>query len=87
MIGLEAHPATTLAERVVALLGADGPQTADGLCSGVLGMPGAPAAVAERLAVALLAADPRVRQLTDGRWSLVAEECGSLLKEFFLARR
>jgi DNA polymerase III subunit epsilon len=38
-------------------------------------------AVAERLAVALLAADPRVRQLTDGRWSLVAEACGSPLIE------
>jgi DNA polymerase-3 subunit epsilon len=47
----------------------------------VLGIPTAPSAVAERLAVALLAADPRVRQLTDGRWSLVAEACGSPLIE------
>ena len=81
MIGLEAHPATTLAERVVLLLGAKGPKTADALCTGVLGMAGAPMAVAERLAVALLAADPRVRQLADGRWSLVAEACGSPLIE------
>jgi DNA polymerase-3 subunit epsilon len=79
VIGLEAHPATTLAERVVTLLGAGGPQTAGALCSDVLGMPAAPVAVAERLAVALLAADPRVRQLADGRWSLVAEACGSPL--------
>jgi DNA polymerase-3 subunit epsilon len=81
VIGLEAHPATTLAERVLTLLGADGPQPADALCSGVLGLRGAPTAVAERLAVALLAADPRVRQLADGRWSLVAEACGSPLIE------
>jgi DNA polymerase-3 subunit epsilon len=81
VIGLEVHPATTLAERVVLLLGAEGPKTADALCTGVLGMAGAPAAVAERLAVALLAADPRVRQLADGRWSLVAEACGSPLIE------
>jgi DNA polymerase-3 subunit epsilon len=47
----------------------------------VLGIPCAPGPVAERLAVALLAADPRVRQLTDGRWSLVAEACGSPLIE------
>jgi DNA polymerase III subunit epsilon len=66
---------------VVLLLGSNGPQSAGSLCSGVLGIPGAPAAVAERLAVALLAADPRVRQLTDGRWSLIAEACGSPLLE------
>ena len=66
---------------MVLLLGADGPQSAGALCSGVLGIPVAPPAVAERLAVALLAADPRVRQLTDGRWSLVAEACGSPLIE------
>jgi DNA polymerase-3 subunit epsilon len=81
VIGLEAHPDTTLAERVVARLGAEGPQTAGALCADVLGIPGAPLTVAERLAVALLAADPRVRQLTDGRWSLVAEACGSPLIE------
>jgi DNA polymerase-3 subunit epsilon len=81
VIGLEVHPVTTLAERVLLLLGAEGPQTAGTLCTEVLGMPAAPPAVAERLAVALLAADPRVRQLTDGRWSLVAEACGSPLIE------
>jgi DNA polymerase-3 subunit epsilon len=81
VIGLETHPATTLAERVLLLLGSQGPQTAGTLCGDVLGIPAAPAAVADRLAVALLAADPRVRQLTDGRWSLVAEACGSPLIE------
>ncbi len=81
MIGLATYPATSLAERVMLLLGSEGPQTADALCADVLGIPEAPAAVAERLAVALLAADPRVRQLPDGRWSLVAEACGSPLIE------
>jgi len=37
--------------------------------------------VAERLAVALLGPDPRVCQLADGRWSLVAEARGSPLLE------
>jgi DNA polymerase-3 subunit epsilon len=37
--------------------------------------------VAERLAVALFAADPRVTQLEDGRWALVAEAQGSPLLE------
>jgi DNA polymerase-3 subunit epsilon len=45
----------------------------------VLGLAGAPTAVADRIAVALLGPDPRVRQLSDGRWSLVAEVQGSPL--------
>ncbi|HEU5170690.1 MAG TPA: 3'-5' exonuclease, partial [Gemmatimonadales bacterium] len=75
------HPATTLAERVLLLLADGGPQPARVLCAEVLGLAAAPEAVAERLAVALLGADPRVRQLTDGRWSLVAEARGSPLLE------
>jgi DNA polymerase-3 subunit epsilon len=51
------------------------------LCDLVLGLVGAPAVVAERLAVALLGPDPRVCQLADGRWSLVAEARGSPLLE------
>lgn len=81
MIGIEAHPATTLAERVVARLLAAGPQSATALCDEVFGLAGAPAAVAERLTLALLGADPRVRQLPDGRWGLVAEAQGSPLLE------
>jgi DNA polymerase-3 subunit epsilon len=34
---------------------------------------GAPAPICDRVAVALLGADPRVRQLADGRWALVPE--------------
>ena len=33
----------------------------------------------ERIAIALLGADPRVRQLTDGRWGLIPEAQGSPL--------
>ena len=80
LIGLAAHPESTLVTRVVTLL-RQGPQGAGGLCDEVLGLPAAPPAVAERLAVALLGADPRVRQLPDGRWALVAEAQGSPLLE------
>jgi DNA polymerase-3 subunit epsilon len=34
-------------------------------------------AVAERVAIAVLGADPRVRQLPDGRWAILAEAQGS----------
>jgi DNA polymerase-3 subunit epsilon len=37
--------------------------------------------VAERLAVALLGPDPRVRRLSDGRWGIVAQASGSPLIE------
>lgn len=69
MTGLSAHPTSTLAERALALL-AGGPADAMVLARDVLGLPAAPPAVAARLAVALLGADPRVRQLGDGRWAL-----------------
>jgi len=58
-----------------------GPATSATLCDLVLGLAGAPSVVAERLAVALLGPDPRVCQLADGRWSLVAEARGSPLLE------
>ena len=41
----------------------------------------APAAICDRVALALLGADPRVRQLEDGRWTLVPEAQGSPLLE------
>ena len=49
------------------------------LCHEVLGLPGAPDLICERIAVALLGADPRVRRLPDGRWGLVPEAQGSPL--------
>jgi DNA polymerase-3 subunit epsilon len=74
--GLSAYPTSTLADRALALL-AGGPADAMVLARDVLGLPAAPPAVAARLAVALLGADPRVRQLGDGRWALAAGAAGS----------
>jgi DNA polymerase-3 subunit epsilon len=80
MNGLTAHPAGTLVERALELLRL-GPAGAGELAVKVLGLPNAPGAVAERIAVALLGADPRVRQQVDGRWALVAAAQGSPLLE------
>jgi DNA polymerase III subunit epsilon len=77
-MGLSAHPESTLLDRVLAVL-SDGPRPAGTLCHGVIGLAGASDAVCDRIAVALLGADPRVRQLTDGRWGLVPEAQGSPL--------
>lgn len=70
MIGLEARPESTLADRAVQLL-AGGPQSALALSKEVMGLVNPPALVADRLAIALLGADPRVAQLPDGLWSIV----------------
>jgi DNA polymerase-3 subunit epsilon len=79
--GVAAYPATTLAQRVVGRLAEEGPQSPLALCGSVLGLADAPLPIAERLALALLGADPRVRRLADGRWSLAAEAWGSPLLE------
>jgi len=76
--GLSAHPTSTLADRALALL-AGGPADAMVLARDVLGLAAAPPAVASRLAVALLGADPRARQLGDGRWALAGGAQGSPL--------
>ena len=78
MTGLTAHPTSTLADRALALLAA-GPAEAAVIARDVMGLAAAPPAVAARLAVALLGADPRVRQLGDGRWSLAGAAQGSPL--------
>ncbi|HWN20084.1 MAG TPA: 3'-5' exonuclease [Gemmatimonadales bacterium] len=78
MIGTSAYPDSTLLERVMAQLHL-GPRTPLTLCHEVLGLLGAPAAICDRVAIALLGADPRVRQLDDGRWGLVPEAQGSPL--------
>jgi DNA polymerase III subunit epsilon len=77
-MGLSAHPDSTLLDRVLHVL-REGPRPAGTLCQGVIGLAGASDAVCERIAIALLGADPRVRQLTDGRWGLVPEAQGSPL--------
>jgi DNA polymerase III subunit epsilon len=80
VIGTSAHPESTLVERVLGVL-RFGPATPTMLCHEVIGLPGAPATVCDRVAVALLGADPRVRRLHDGRWGLVLEAQGSPLIE------
>jgi DNA polymerase-3 subunit epsilon len=79
-MGVAAHPESTLVDRVLVRL-RGGPEKAAALCRDVLGLPSAPPAVCDRLAVALLGADPRVRQLQDGRWAIVPEAQGSPLLE------
>jgi DNA polymerase-3 subunit epsilon len=78
VIGTSVHPDSTLLERVLTHLRI-GPRTPATLCHEILGLLGAPPTICDRVAVALLAADPRVRQLPDGRWSLVPEAQGSPL--------
>lgn len=78
MIGTSAYPESTLLERVLAQLRI-GPRAPATLCHEILGLLGAPTAICDRVAYALLGADPRVRLLEDGRWSLVPEAQGSPL--------
>ena len=74
--GLAMVSELTLVDRALARL-RGGPAAAAELCAEVLGLMGAPRAVAERVAIAVLGADPRVRQLPDGRWAMLAEAQGS----------
>jgi len=78
--GLSAHPTGTLVDRAIEQL-QGGALDAEAIAVRVLGLPNAPRAVAERLATALLGADPRVRQQAGGRWALVAAAQGSPLLE------
>lgn len=80
MLGLNFHPDRTLADRALDHMLA-GPRSALELARDILGLSNAVSGViAERLAAALLGADPRVRQLPDGRWAAVsaAREAPSL---------
>jgi len=78
--GIAGIPVSPLAERVLLRLQA-APASSMDLCHEVLGLSGAPKVIAERVAVALLGADPRVRQLPDGRWALASVAQGSPLLE------
>lgn len=71
MAGLAAHPDGTLVDRALTALTA-GPLNSAVITRDILGIPGAPSAVAERLATALLGADPRVQRRHDGDWQLAA---------------
>ncbi len=67
--GIAAHPSSTLLDRALHLLAA-GPADGPAIAREILGMPRAPVLVADRLAVALLGHDPRVRRDHEGRWAL-----------------
>jgi DNA polymerase-3 subunit epsilon len=67
---LFAIPDRSLADRALDHMHA-GPRSALDLAREVLGLAQASPVIAERLAIALLGADPRVRQLDDGRWAPV----------------
>jgi DNA polymerase-3 subunit epsilon len=71
MPGLAALPTGTLLDRALRLL-EEGPADSLRISHEVLGMPRAPSVVADRLAVALLGHDPRVRRDHLGQWALTA---------------
>jgi len=60
---------------------ADTARPAEWLATHVMGLVNAPDAVSERLAAALLGADPRVHRLANGSWGLVAAARGVPLLE------
>ena len=80
VIGLDAYPQSTLLDRALELL-TEAPADSNLLANRVLGLPSAPPAVADRLAAALLGADPRVQRRVDGRWGLVSAVLASPLIE------
>lgn len=77
---LAIRPDSTLLDRALLALG-ETARPASWLASNVLGLVQYPEIVAERLAAALLGADPRVHRLADGRWGLVSAACGAPLIE------
>ncbi|MGQ0701957.1 MAG: 3'-5' exonuclease [Gemmatimonadales bacterium] len=77
---LAAQPESTLVDRALTSL-REGARSSTWLASRVLGLGSAPDLVAERIAVALLGADPRVHRLADGCWALVPAALGAPLLE------
>jgi DNA polymerase-3 subunit epsilon len=77
---MAARPESTLVDRALAAL-AEESRPARWLAAHVLGLVQAPDLIAERLAMALLGADPRVQRLADGRWALVSVATGAPLLE------
>ena len=75
--GIRATPQGTLVDRVLRFLG---DQSADSLtlARDGLGIGRATRAIADRVAVALLGSDPRVRRLSDGRWALAGVHEGAV---------
>jgi DNA polymerase III epsilon subunit family exonuclease len=75
--GIRATPQGTLVDRVLRFLGE---QSADSLtlARDVLGIGRATRAIADRVAVALLGSDPRVRRLSNGKWALAGAHDGAV---------
>jgi DNA polymerase III epsilon subunit family exonuclease len=71
LLGISYHPDRTLADRALDRM-LSGPRSALELAREIMGLAQASSVIAERLAIALLGADPRVHQLPDGRWAAVA---------------
>lgn len=70
MTGLNFHPDRTLGDRALDHV-FGGPKTSLDLAREVLGLATVSPIIAERLAIALLGADPRFHQLPDARWAAV----------------
>lgn len=77
---LAARPDSTLVDRALLAISQES-RPARWLAVNVLGLQRAPDLIAERLAVALLGADPRVQRLANGSWALVAGAGAPLLEE------
>jgi DNA polymerase-3 subunit epsilon len=77
---LAARPDSTLVDRALLAIARES-RPARWLAVNVLGIERAPDLIAERLAVALLGADPRVQRLANGTWALVAGAGAPLLEE------
>jgi len=69
-------PSGTLVDRVLRRLD-ERPADSLTIAREVLGLAAASRAIAERVAVALLGADPRVRRLQDGRWAPAGSASGA----------
>lgn len=74
--GIAGHAGGNLVDRAIEYL-SDGPVPSLVLTRDLMGLDGAPPLVADRIAVALLGADARVRRLSDGRWALAQVTRGS----------
>ncbi|UCF40558.1 MAG: 3'-5' exonuclease [Gemmatimonadota bacterium] len=74
--GVRAAPRGTLVDRALRRLRQDAADSLT-LARDVLGLARASRAIADRVVVALLGADPRVRQMHDGRWALATRADGS----------
>ncbi|NIM51120.1 MAG: hypothetical protein GTN62_11030 [Gemmatimonadales bacterium] len=74
--GVRATPRGTLVDRALRYL-SDGAADSLTIARNVLGLARATRAIADRVAVALLGSDPRVRQTGDGRWALASSRRGA----------